>query len=216
MLEITRVVVPSVASVLSAWGMLATDLRYEMVRTHVGEAREIGSARLRQRFAEMEAEGRKRLGEFVGEIAVRRSVDMRYGEQIFEIPVPLDGVSMDAPDLLDQVVARFHARHEALYTYSAPGQEVVLVNTRVAVIGRLPALPPDEARAAGPPAIAPKLRRAYLGRWMEVPVHDMDGLPPGQEIKGPAIFESATTTVVIRADERALVTREGWLDISIG
>ena len=65
-------------------------------------------------------------------------------------------------------------------------------------------------------AITPRLRRAYLGRWMEVPVHEMDGLPPGQEIKGPAIFESATTTVVIRADERALVTAQGWLDSAIG
>src|SRR3990167_9509911 len=35
LLEIRRVVVPSVAAVLSAWGMLATDLRYELVRTHV-------------------------------------------------------------------------------------------------------------------------------------------------------------------------------------
>jgi N-methylhydantoinase A len=216
MLEITRVVVPGVASVLSAWGMLATDLRYEMVRTHVGEAREIGSLRLRRRFAEMEAEGRKRLAGFAGEIAVRRSVDMRYGEQTFEIQVPLDGVDVDAPDLMDQVVARFHARHEALYTYSAPGQEVVLVNARLAVIGRLPALPAAGTRAAAAPATATRLRRAYLGRWMEVPVHDMDALAPGQEVKGPAIFESATTTVVIRQDERALVTPEGWLDISIG
>jgi len=215
MLEITRVVVPRVASVLSAWGMLATDLRYEMVRTHVGEAREIGSDRLRRRFAEMEAEGRARLSDFGGEIAVQRSVDMRYGEQTFEIGVPLDGVSMDAPDLMEQVVTRFHARHEALYTYSAPGQEVVLVNARLAVIGRLPALPRDEARATAPPGATPRLRRAYLGRWTEVPVHDMDGLAPGQEIKGPAIFESATTTILVRADERALVTREGWLDVTI-
>jgi N-methylhydantoinase A len=182
----------------------------------VGEAREIGSDRLRRRFAELEAEGRRRLGSFAGEIAVRRSADMRYGEQTFEISVPLDGVDMDAPDLMDQVVARFHARHEALYTYSAPGQEVVLVNARLAVVGRLPALPADETRAPAAPATAPRSRRAYLGRWMEVPVHEMDGLSPAQEIKGPAIFESATTTVVIRADERALVTAQGWLDIALG
>ena len=62
--------------------------------------------------------------------------------------MPLDGVDMDAADLMDQVVARFHARHEALYTYSAPGQEVVLVNARLAVVGRLPALPAEETRAA--------------------------------------------------------------------
>jgi N-methylhydantoinase A len=148
-------------------------------------------------------------------VDVRRSVDMRYGEQTFEIQVPLDGVDVEAKDLMEQVVERFHKRHEELYTYSAPGQDVVLVNVRAAVIGRLPALPAEQfrhVRAAG----APRSRRVYLERWMEIPVYDMDGLPPGHEVKGPAIFESATTTVLIRARERALGTTEGWLDIRLG
>jgi N-methylhydantoinase A len=216
MLEITRVVIPRVASVLSAWGMLATDLRYEFVRTHVGEAGQVGASRLRRLFADMEAEGHRRLGAgFTGQVDVRRSVDMRYGEQTFEISVPLDGVDVQAADLMEQVVERFHKRHEELYTYSAPGQDVVLVNVRAAVIGRLPALPAEPERHVGA-AAAPRRRRVYLERWTEVPVHDMDGLPEGQEVKGPAIFESATTTVLIRAGERALVTAQGWLDIRIG
>src|SRR6185437_14738989 len=106
----------------------------------------------------------------------------------------LDGVDVDAKDLMEQVVERFHKRHEELYTYSAPGQDVVLVNVRTAVIGRLPALPGAQARRVSAPA-APRSRRVYLERWMEVPFYDMDGLPEGQEVKGPAIFESATTTV---------------------
>jgi N-methylhydantoinase A len=215
MLEIGRVVVPRVASVLSAWGMLATDLRYEFVRTHVGEAGQVGAPRLRRLFADMEAEGRRRLGKsFGGQVDVRRSVDMRYGEQTFEIQVSLDGVDMEAKDLMEQVVDRFHRRHEELYTYSAPGQDVVLVNARAAVIGRLPALPAEPERRAVAPA-APRSRRVYLGRWVEIPVHDMDGLAEGQEVKGPAIFESATTTVLIRARERAAVTRQGWVDIRL-
>src|SRR4051794_1694382 len=36
-LEIPRVIVPGVASVLSAWGMLTSDLRYEVSRTHIGD-----------------------------------------------------------------------------------------------------------------------------------------------------------------------------------
>jgi N-methylhydantoinase A len=216
MLEITRVVVPRVASVLSAWGMLATDLRYELVRTHVGEAGQVGAGRLHKLFAEMESEGRKRLGaSFAGQVDVRRSVDMRYGEQTFEIQVPLDGVDVEAKDLMEQVVERFHKRHEELYTYSAPGEDVVLVNVRAAVIGRLPALPAEQSRRVSAPA-APRSRRVYLERWMEVPVYAMDGLAAGQEVKGPAIFESATTTVLIRARERAVVTAEGWLDIRLG
>ena len=58
-------------------------------------------------------------------------------------------------------------------------------------------------------------RRVYLGRWMEVPVYDLAGLPPGHEVKGAAILESPTTTVLIRAGERSVVTPEGWLDIRL-
>jgi N-methylhydantoinase A len=217
MLEIGRVVVPRVAAVLSAWGMLATDLRYEFVRTHVGEAQQVGAERLRRLFAEMEAEGRSRMAKaFSGPISVRRAVDMRYGEQTFEITVALDGVDLAAPDLMDQVVARFHRRHEELYTYSAPGQEAVLVNARLAVVGELPTLPVEGAREAGPAPAPPRTRRVYLRRWVDVPVYDLEALRPGDEIKGAAIFESPTTTIVIRPGERALITPQGWLDIRLG
>jgi N-methylhydantoinase A len=215
LLEIRRVVVPSVAAVLSAWGMLATDLRYELVRSHVSDVRRLGAAALRRLFAALEREGRRRLAGFKGVIDVRRSVDMRYGEQIFEIPVPLDGVDMERADLLDEVATRFHRRHEALYAYSAPGQEVVIVNARVAVVGRLPVLPADEAVAAGRPLAAPSRRRVWLGGWVEVPIYRLDGLPAGHEVKGPAVFESATTTVLLGEGELATVTPRGWLDIRL-
>ena len=216
LLEIRRVVVPNVAAVLSAWGMLATDLRYELVRSHVSEATRMTPAGLRQILARMEADGRARLTGFSGEIAVRRSLDMRYGEQIFEIGVPIDGVDLDAPDVIEEVVALFHRRHEELYAYSAPGQEVVIVNARVAVIGKLPELRAEPERPASRGPVKPARRRVYLGDWTEVPVYKLDGLPPGLQIKGTAIFESPTTTVLIRDNERASVTSHGWLDIELG
>ncbi|MBT5266810.1 MAG: hydantoinase/oxoprolinase family protein, partial [Rhodospirillaceae bacterium] len=100
-LEIGRVVVPRVASVLSAWGMLATDLRYEVSRTHIGDTTALDATDIRHLYEEMEADGRKRLAEtFPGESRATRSADMRYGEQIFEIDVPLDGVDFASDDLL--------------------------------------------------------------------------------------------------------------------
>jgi len=143
---------------------------------------------------------------------------MRYGEQTFEITVPLDGVDVDAANLMGQVTERFHRRHAELYTYSMPGQDVVLVNARVAVIGLLPRLPAErESDSEDRAEVKPKTRRAYLGRWVEVPVYDLDArLRPGLEVKGPAIFESSTTTVVLRQDERATVLPLGWLDIRLG
>src|SRR6267142_2595517 len=102
LLEIRRVIVPSVAAVLSAWGMLATDLRYELVRSHVSDVRRLTAASLRSLFASLEKDGRRRLGTFEGALDVRRALDMRYGEQIFEITVPLDGVELARTDLLDE------------------------------------------------------------------------------------------------------------------
>ena len=62
--------------------------------------------------------------------------------------------------------------------------EVVIVNARVAVIGRLPKLraEPERAESRGP--VTPTRRRVYLGDWTEVPVYKLDGLPPGLPIKG--------------------------------
>ena len=62
-LDLRRVVVPRLAAVLSAWGMLATDLRYELARTHIGDASALAADDLRRIFEETEAEGRRRLAE---------------------------------------------------------------------------------------------------------------------------------------------------------
>jgi N-methylhydantoinase A len=216
LLEIRRVVIPNVAAVLSAWGMLATDLRYELVRTHVSEVSRLAPATLRRLLATMEADGRKRLGAFDGPISVRRALDMRYGEQIFEINVSLEGVDLGRADLMDEIVARFHRRHEELYAYSALGQEVVVVNARVAVVGELPPLATGRADIARREAPRAARRRVWLGEWIEVPVFRLDELPAGWETKGPALFESPTTTVLIRAGERVSVTPHGWLDLRLG
>jgi N-methylhydantoinase A len=216
LLEIKRVVVPNVAAVLSAWGMLATDLRYEMVRSHVSDVTQTTAAELGGIFGDMERDGRLRLGDFAGDVTVRRALDMRYGEQIFEITVPIDGIDLDDSEAMAQVVDRFHARHEELYAYSAPGQDVVVVNVRLTVVGRLPELRAQPFGTSPQDAPAPRRRRVYLGGWTDVPVYELDQLPGGLDVKGPAIFESPTTTVLIREGERATATPHGWLDIEVG
>jgi N-methylhydantoinase A len=214
-LDLPRVLVPRAAAVLSAWGMLATDLRYEVVRTHVGDVRRVGAAALRRLFAAMEAEGRRRLGPgFEGAVRVERAVDMRYGEQVFEVTVTLDGVDLGAPDLLAQVVERFHRRHEDLYTYCLRDQEPVLVNARVSVVGGLPALPAEPAVPPRAPAAPRGSRRIYLGRWVEAPVYDLEALAPGQALGGPTVVETPATTILLRPGDRATVSPLGWLDIA--
>jgi N-methylhydantoinase A len=219
-LGISRVAVPIAASVLSAWGMLNTDLRVELSRSQgqgqgQGQSGSPDTAGLQAAFTAMEQEGRNRLGWFEGDITLHRSADIRYGEQVFEIAVGLDGIDWNDPALATTLADRFHAAHERLYTYALRDQEVVLVNARLSVIGRLPQVEP--ARADGSPAQAePRRRRQlYLNGWKTVPVFDFLTLAPDQDIAGPAVVESDTTTVLLRAGDTARFDPRGWLDVRV-
>jgi N-methylhydantoinase A len=215
-LDLGRVVVPRVASVLSAWGMLATALRFEVLRTHIADTSSLDVDGLRRLYDEMEATGRAQLADwFDGPVEAMRWADMRYGEQIFEIDVPLDRIDFAAPDLLERIKLAFEQRHEELYTYSLKDQDPVLVNARVAAVGALPALPQEPAASTGTPSAPSGRRRIYLGEWLEAPVYDFSGLMAEQVIEGPAIVESETTTVLLRPGDLATVTAHRWLDVRV-
>ena len=156
-------------------------------------------------------------GWYQGEVAARRSADMRYGEQVFEIAVPLDGIDWAGPDLAGQLRAAFHARHRALFTYDLPEEEVVLVNARIAVVGKLPTSPAAGLDSAGKAAGAAGQRRILLdGVAVTAPVWSFEALGADQAVAGPAIIESATTTVLLRAGDAARMDARGWLDVAVG
>jgi N-methylhydantoinase A len=216
LLNLNRVLLPRVASVLSAWGMLASELRYEAMRSHVGDTGSLDAAAVRELYRELEQQARTRLSEwFQGDIKVQRIAEMRYGEQIFEIDVALDAIDFTADDLPARMKQAFEQRHEALYTYSLKQQEPVLINARVAAIGELPVPPAEPVAVNKEPAAAVGRRRIYLGEWLAAPVYRFDELARDQLIEGPALIESDTTTVLLRPGDRARVTAQRWLDIAL-
>jgi N-methylhydantoinase A len=214
-LGIKRVIVPTAASVLSAWGMLTSHLRYEASRTHYGTGSRISAEEVRKLFAELDEQAAGRLRTwFDGEIAVERSAEMRYGEQVFEIDVPLDEIDWKSVSVVEEIEQRFHKRHEELYTYSSPGQEVVFVNARVAAIGKV-ATHGEGARVASAVPGMPRSRQAFFGKWREVPLYALESLAPGQCFEGIAIIEAETTTIVVNEGDRVTVNAFGWLDIEL-
>ncbi len=211
-LSIGRVLVPMQASVLSAWGMLETDLTVHLARSLPGP---VDPATLAAAFADMEAEGRARLSWHDGPVTAARSADMRYGEQVFEIPVSLDGLDLAAPAARAEAEARFHRRHEELFTYAMPGQDVALASARLEMTGRLPPLP-HRAVGEASPAEASGTRRAWLGgAWVDAPVWQLEALSADQAVDGPALLDSPTTSVLLRPGDRARLDARGWLEVVV-
>jgi len=198
--------------------MLATDLRYETSRTHIGEHAVTDDAAMRAVFADLERRASERLRSwFDGAIRIERSAEMRYGEQIFEIDVPLNALDWEAPGLLGRIHEEFHRRHEELYTYASRDQEVVFVNARAAAVGAVSSAGTEAAPSASSAAVRAKgTRKAWFGGWRDAPVYDIAQLTPGAALTGPAILEAETTTVVVNAGDRVSVNGLGWLDIALG
>ncbi len=216
-LEIKRIIVPTVASVLSAWGMLTSDLRYELSRTHYGAGPRISAGEVRELFAGLEQQAAGRLRSwFNGPVSIERSAEMRYGEQVFEIDVSLTDLDLGAADIVGQIEDRFHRRHEELYTYASRGQEVVFVNARAAAVGAVAQSDRDTGASSSSGACSPRTsRQAYFGGWRQVPVYALDDLRPGHALAGPAIIEAETTTVLVDTGDRVTVNALGWLDIML-
>ena len=76
-LEIKRIIVPTVASVLSAWGMLTSDLRYEVSRTHYGAGARISARRGARAVRRAGAAGRQPAARLVRRTRSRSSAPPR-------------------------------------------------------------------------------------------------------------------------------------------
>ena len=92
-LDIPRVLVPRSAGVLSALGLLVSDLVSDLGTSMVRRLEDVDPAAIEETLANFEATGRGRLADAVPEdrIAIERSLDLRYVGQSYELTVPLEG-----------------------------------------------------------------------------------------------------------------------------
>lgn len=219
---IPTVVVPQVASVFCALGMLESDLKHDYVRTFYARLGSVDVEALNRTFAEMDEEGKSTLereGIPADRVRIERSMDMRYVGQHHEVTVPVPGGTISAGDI-PALAEAFHRVHERLYTYSEPESEVEIINLRVAAVGAVPKTRLERQPEAGPDASAARkgVRQAFIeeaGGMVEVPVYDGHRLRSGNVLDGPAIVEMVTTTVVLFPGNRAWVDPYGNLVVEV-
>jgi N-methylhydantoinase A len=212
-LGIRRVVFPTDASTLSAWGILHSDLGHDFARSRVMLAEPGNLETIRTMANALIAQGEERLTQDA--IAPERrtlafSADLRYRGQAFELTVPWDTRVPDAAALA-RLVEDFHAAHRQRFSYANPGDAVELVTLRLAAVGRLEQ-PPSQAPTRGARASASTTRPVWIdGGWRDVQVLRRESLRIGATYDGPAMIEEAYTTTLIAPNWTALATDRGHL-----
>ena len=205
---IPRVLVPRHPGNFSALGLLASDIKHDEVRTRVGPLPERWG-QLAGLFAEMENGLRRQLeleGFDAGQQRMRRSLDLRYRSQAFELNLELG----DEP--LAAVEAAFHQRHQAVYGHADPTAVIDLVNARLSAYGVV-AKPAAALHAAGDagPVLVERRSVRFDGAAHDCPVWEREHWPVGAELTGPAIVEEFGATTVVPPGWRGRVDAHGNL-----
>ncbi|MFB6223238.1 MAG: hydantoinase/oxoprolinase family protein [Haloarcula sp.] len=218
-LDIPRVIVPRTAGVLSALGLLISDILYDYSASRVRKWADVSPTDLQSEFDEFVAIGRDRLDDedlSADQMRFERSVDLRYVGQSFELSVPVPTGDVDA-DAKATIKKRFHEKHRQRYGHAYEDEpiELVTIRTRARGVVDTPDLRPDTADGTVADAVAETREVCFDERRYDTRVYDRDRLPTGSSFEGPAIVEGAESTVVMRPEQRAEVDEYGSLIVEV-
>jgi N-methylhydantoinase A len=211
-LGIPRVVIPPAPSTFSAWGMLATDLRHDLVRTVLAPLARTDADWAEARYAEMQREIEAILPG-LGAPVMHRAADLRYLGQEHAVTVAVGKLS-DWATLRDE----FDAAHERAYRYAAPDVDVQLINLRLTVVYPIerPRLARLDRRASGAaPSTTRTIFSSLAQTMLECRVYQREDLRPGDVIKGPAVVEEPGTTTIVDTGDNVSVEDHGCLIVEV-
>ncbi|BAI96713.1 5-oxoprolinase [Sphingobium sp. TA15] len=216
LLGVRTIVIPPAPGVLSAIGLLVSNLRSEFSRTLV-QGSGIDPEAIAKAYAELGTEGSAWLDseDIAGEArSIGWSADMRYMNQGFELSVPWQGDEVNA-DTIAATVQAFHDRHAELYTFAQPDVPVEIVTLRVSATGTLPHPHFPRIGSGQPPeaCITGKMRVAFEAGSLDCPIYDREAMGAGAQVAGPAIFRQVDTTILLLPGQTATIDPHGCMII---
>jgi N-methylhydantoinase A len=218
-LHVPRVIVPPAPAHFSAWGMLMSDLRHDLVQTKFARADQTELAKLGGVWADLEERMLETFadeGVAEEELAFARSADMRYAGQEHTVNVPVPGGGFDE-ECLVEIESRFHDLHEQLYAFRQ-GSAIEFVNFRLTGFGAVQKPELERVQANGDASVAFKGERDVdfdeLGQHQSR-VYERARLGAGAVLGGPAVVEEPAASTVVFPGQTLRVDEYGNLSIEI-
>jgi N-methylhydantoinase A len=216
-LGIQRILIPKHATALCAYGMLASDVRFDNAITYYTDSKTFDFEAVNNNLTRLETLGRESLLE--GGIAPEKIrfeyfVEARYPFQVWGLEYPLPGERITG-EMLPQIVDDFERMHEERYGAREPGQYVEFTHWRVTASGLMPKVPATEQKSSAGEDASKALkgtRKAYfkeVGAFVDASIYDGRILSAGNTLEGPVIVEEPATTLVIPPKWKASVTPGG-------
>ena len=210
-LGVQTVRIPYSSGVLSAYGLLAADEKHTAVKTVREPLDTVSQKTISTALESLKKTVSSSLdSQFAtndDRVTISHTAALRYRGQSFELPVSL-------PESFDRsrIADRFHAAHERTHGYrlSDPIEIVTLQST---VVGRR-----DSVEISYDPAGDPfcGTRSVYFdGQFYETEIYRRNAVSMETDITGPAVIESAETTIVIPPNWSGQLLTDGTIVLSM-
>jgi len=217
-LDMPRVLVPPSAGVLSALGLLVSDVTADVSTSMVRPWPDLDPGQVRAAVADLEATATQAVAD--ADIpperrSLDRRLDLRYAGQSFELSVAAPD-TIDA-DALTAIADRFHDRYADRYGHAAPEEPLELVTVRVRARGHVDTPTVSHTAPSTDPADAVRTTRPvrFGDTTHDTRVYDRARLPVDQAIEGPAVVEGAQSTALLHPDHHGRVDAAGNLHVVI-
>jgi N-methylhydantoinase A len=211
---IPRGLVPNFPGQFSAFGFTMADARVDRYRTVQLNSRLFDRERAASAMATLVAECRAELAaQGHHDVAISRSVEMRYLGQNYEMEIPIDAETFNDAEIAT-LLETFHSQHEARFGFRL-ADPMEIVNFLVAGIARTGRMAVPEIAAAETGAAPHSRRPVWFGDgWRDTPVYRRDDFRAGHTIPGPALVEENASVTVLDPDKSLSVDRFGNLMIA--
>lgn len=215
----SRVIVPPNAGVFSAIGLLAAPIKFDAVQSRYCRLSEAPWLEIETMYADMLAqldENLRSSGAEPSAIVRRRSADMRYVGQGFEIAVPVPGSLSPASEA--EITAAFVEVYQRKFGGQIPGGRIEVLNWRLEAAAPIPWPDVLKLSSTTKSSGATSSRKAYfsdLGGFVETPVYRDAHVAAREAQSGPALIEQPGSTLVIGPGDTFEIDKFGNVIIAI-
>lgn len=216
-----RAIIPEVGAALSAAGAMMSDLSSQYRRTLFMTSEAFDRDAVNRLLDQLEESCQSFIaGPGAGAIdtSIEFFAEARYPEQVWEIEVPIASRRFNSEADIAALVEAFHAAHQDIFAINDPGSGIEVVGWTAAVKCRLRESESGSLIAADAATVIDGSRQAYFSGtgFVETAVRRFETMAVGEKLAGPAIVESAFTTVVVDPGATAERRASGSLSIDPG
>lgn len=209
--------IPETGAAMSAAGAIISDITAEFAVTTYAISDSFEFDRVTRALADVRLQAESFLVRTGRTGTIQYVVEARYEGQAWDIDVAFEDARFETADDLRRFRAAFDATHEQLFTIRDESSAVELLGLRARASCPVRPDVPLRMRAHTGEAGVPRSRKAYFDGpgWIETPVLRWEDIPPDQPARGPALIESAFTTVVVDPTARFRCTADGAIVIEV-